>query len=102
MSDKSVTESGPEAEPAELTDDELQSRRGFLIGLGRWSKIVIGAAIFGGLAAPQSDAEAGWLNRRGGGWVNRHGGWINRHRNGGGWVNRHGGGGRGGSWINRR
>ena len=103
MSDKSVTESGPEAELAELTDDELQSRRGFLIGMGRWSKIVIGAALFGGLAVPQSEAEAGWLNRRygGGGWINRRGGgWVNR-RGGGGWVHRNGGG-RGGSWINRR
>ena len=80
-SDKPVTEPGLESEPA---DEELQKRRGFLIGLGRWSKIVIGAAIFGGLALPQEDAEAGWV------WVNRRPVWINRHR----WINRHG-------WINR-
>ncbi len=65
-----MTELGFEVEPA---DEELQSRRGFLIGLGRWPKIVIGAAIFGGLAAPQSEAEAGWLNRHRGdrSWINR-------------------------------
>ena len=112
MSDTSMTEPGPASDAVE---EELNSRRSFLIGMGRWSKIVIGAAVFGGLALPESDAEAGWINRRGGGgggWVNRHGGggggWVNRHgggwvnrHGGGGWVNRHGGGG-GGSWINRR
>lgn len=104
MSDKSMTEPGPAADAA---DEELNSRRSFLIGLGRWSKIVIGAAVFGGLAFPESEAEAGWINRRGGGggWVNRNGGgsWVNRRGGGyggGGWVNRHGGGG-GGGWVNR-
>ncbi|WP_295389768.1 hypothetical protein [uncultured Thiodictyon sp.] len=114
MSDTSMTEPGP---ASDAVDEELHGRRSFLVGLGRWSKIVIGAAVFGGLALPESDAEAGWVNRHGGGgggWVNRHGGggggWVNRHGGGfggGGWVNRHGGGGwvnrhRGGSWINRR
>jgi hypothetical protein len=109
MSDISITESGPAADPV---DEAQQGRRSFLIGLGRWSKIVIGAAVLGGLAVTESDAQAGWLNRHGGGgggWVNRHGGgggWVNRH-GGGGWANRHGGGGwanrhgGGGGWINR-
>lgn len=119
MTDPSMTEPGP---AAHLADEQLRSRRSFLIGLGRWAKVVIGAAVFGGLALPESDAEAGWINRHGGGgggsWINRHGGgggggswinrrggggggWINRHGDGGGgWINRHGGGG-GGSWINR-
>jgi len=100
MSDTPETGPGPASEPV---DEERNGRRGFLIGLGRWSKIVIGAAVFGGLALPQADAEAGWFNRRGG-WINRRGGrgggWINRN-GGGGWANRRGGGS-GGSWINRR
>jgi len=85
----------------DLTDAERRSRRDFLIGLGRWSKIAIGVAVFGGLAAHESDAVAGaWVNRRGG-WINGRGGggggWING--GGGGWVNARGGGG---GWINRR
>lgn len=92
--------SAPEADP--------HSRRDFLRGLGRWSKIAIGVAVFGGLASAQSSAQAvTWINTRGGwnngggSWINRGGGgsWINRG-GGGGWVNRRGGGGTG--WINRR
>jgi hypothetical protein len=102
MSDKPLIEEAPSSE---LDDAVLQSRRDFLIGLGRWSKIVIGAAVFGGLAARMSDAAAGaWVNRRGG-WVNaRSGGagWVNAASGGGGaWVNRRGGSG-GGAWANRR
>lgn len=81
------------SEPA--LDDAQRTRRDFLLGLGRWSKVVIGAACFGGLALPSSTVQAGWLNRRGtvvgGSWANAYGG-------GGTWANRRGGGG----WINRR
>lgn len=83
--------------------DRLLSRRDFLSGLKKWSKIVIAAAAAGTVA---SKTHAGaWVNRRGswangggGGWANRHGGgsWVNR--GGGGWVNRRGAGG----WLNRR
>ena len=100
MSDTPVTDPGDISPTA---DEERQNRRDFLIGLGRWSKIVIGAAIFGGIAASESDAQAGaWINNRGGGggWINGGGGgWINGRGGGGGWVNGRGGGG---SWINRR
>ena len=68
MSDATDIDSGPEF-PAD--DAQRQSRRDFLIGLGRWSKIVIGAAVFGSLAGGGTDAQAG-------AWVNRRGGWINR------------------------
>ena len=87
-------------EPAEL---EQKTRRDFLRSLGRWSAIIIGGAVLGGMMDPPEPAGwvngggGGWVNARGGGgsaaWVNRAGGWIN----GGGWVNRGGG-----SWINSR
>ena len=86
------------------------SRRDFLASLGKWSKIVIGAAIGGGAllaAVEQAEASgAAWANRGGGGggaaWANRAGGggaaaWAN-HGGGGGWVNRYGGGGA--AWVN--
>ncbi|MBK1650208.1 hypothetical protein CKO36_16805 [Rhabdochromatium marinum] len=76
---------------------DLESRRAFLFGLGKWSKAVIVGAIAGGVLLPGREAQAGWLNRRGG----RGGGWINA-RDGVGWGNRRGGGWGGGSWINRR
>jgi hypothetical protein len=88
MSDKPVIEGVPNSPSG---DEELQSRRDFLIGVGRWSKIAIGAAILGGLAAGQREAVAGaWVNRRGGVVVGGGGAWIN---------NRYGGGG---AWVNRR
>ncbi|MGA7979479.1 MAG: hypothetical protein WCA32_04535 [Chromatiaceae bacterium] len=95
MSDKPLIEDAPSTE---LAREELRSRRDFLIGLGRWSKIVIGAAVLGGIAGRVSDAEAAaWVNRRGGlgggAWVN------NRYGGGGAWVNKRGGGG---AWVNRR
>ena len=77
--------------------DELLSRRNFLSGLKKWSKVVIAGAVGIGVG---SKANAGsWVNRRGGaGWANRGGGgWVNRS-GGGGWINRSGGG----SWANRR
>jgi hypothetical protein len=69
--------------------DELQDRRLFLRGMGKWSGAAIAAAVAGTWLGTQQQAS-GWINRRGGG-----GGWING--GGGGWVNRRGGGG----WINR-
>jgi hypothetical protein len=92
-------------EPTEelLDEEDLVSRRDFLVGLGKWSQIVIGLALLGGtIAIPGNDAAArtSWANRIGGGsWANRRGGggWANR-RGGGGWANRRGGGG----WANRR
>ena len=89
MNDKPEIHSDSLSPPLEEAD---LRRRDFLLGLGRWSKVVIGAAVFGGLATTGSDVQAGsWVNRRGGG-----GGWINGS-GGGGWINR-----RGGGWINRR
>ena len=102
----------------ELTEaPEVQERRAFLRGLGKWSQAVIGGVLLGGGLAVSPQTHAGsWINRRGGGWggggswINRGGGgWINRgggygggwiNGGGGGWVNRRGGWG-GGSWINR-
>jgi len=116
----------PEQSDGQSPSDEkaLLTRRDFLVGLKKWSTVVIGGAVLGGLLLPPTDAEAGaWINNRGGwggggwingggggswingggggGWVNRGGGggWVNRG-GGGGWVNHRGGGG--GSWINRR
>ncbi|MGL4400881.1 MAG: hypothetical protein ACRCXD_13505 [Luteolibacter sp.] len=90
---------------------EIQERRVFLKGIGKWSGAAIMAAVAGSFAGSAPEARAAsWINRRGG-WVNRRGGWINR--SGGGWINRGGGnwinrGGSnwinrgGGSWVNRR
>jgi hypothetical protein len=93
-------------------DLELQSRRDFLIGLKKWSAVVIGGAVLGALLA-QDEARAGgaWVNHRGGygggAWANRGGAWVNGHAGwvnsaivgGGSWVNGSGGGG---AWVNRR
>jgi len=85
------------------TKDESLTRREFLAGLKKWSKVVIAGAI-GITVANEAHAGAwvnrygSWVNHGGGGWVNRHyggGSWVNAP--GGGWVNRYGGGG----WINR-
>ncbi len=95
----------------DATDEqELQSRREFLIGLGRWSHAVIaGAVVAGGVALVDKPAQAGaWANRRGGGgaWANGGrpaggGAWVNAKGGGGaGWANRRGGSG--GSWANKR
>ncbi|EIC21580.1 hypothetical protein [Thiorhodovibrio frisius] len=88
----------------ELSEEQqLQSRRGFLLGLGKWSSAVIVGAVAGGTLMPEQSAQAAaWINRRGGGVV-RGGGWIDgRGGSGGGsWANRRGGG-YGGSWVNRR
>lgn len=74
-------------------DEELQDRRRFLQGTGKWSGAAIIAAVAGTMLGAPTEARAGsWINRRGGGG----GGWING--GGGGWINRRVGGG---SWINR-
>jgi hypothetical protein len=69
-----------------------QQRRNFLLGLGKWSAAVVAGAVFGGVIQPR-DAQAGWINNRGGGG----GGWVNG--GGGGWINNRGGGG---GWLNNR
>lgn len=83
-------------------DAALVSRRDFLDRMGKWSKIVIGATLFGGAvlsAERNADASGAWANRGGGGggaaWANRGGG-------GGGaaWAN-HGGGGGVAVWANK-
>lgn len=106
--------------------EELLKRRDFLIGLKKWSKIVIGGALLSGVLTGPEASAGGWINRRGGGWGwingggtwgnggtvwgnsggswgdgggswgNSGGSWVNR--GGGSWVNRHGGG----AWVNRR
>ena len=101
-------------------EEELTDRRGFLMSLGKWSKIVIGGALLGSalLNSPEEARAAGWANRGGGGgawanrsggggaWANRSGGgaWANRTGGGGAWANRSGGGGvwanRGAAWAN--
>ena len=90
-------------------DTELLGRRDFLRSLNKWSRVVIGSALFGGAivklsALPEAEAAA-WANRGGGGaaWANRGGGgaWANRAGGGGAWANRGGAwANRGGAWIN--
>jgi hypothetical protein len=93
MNDQAETQCDQVSPPL---DAEQRRRRDFLLGLGRWSKVVIGAAVFGGLAAPGAEVQAGsWINRRG---VVRGGGWANSYGGGGSWANRRGVGG----WINGR
>ena len=85
--DKKMMNRDPDGEMSNIDE-----RRSFLIGLGKWSKVIVGGALFGGLISVQQNVHAGWVNRRGGGgWVNRRGGWINGRSGGGG-----------GGWINRR
>lgn len=86
-----------EATANAVEDQALQSRRGFLIGLGKWSRAVIVGAVAGGALLTDKPAQAGWLNRRG---CCRGGGWVDGG-GGGSWANRRGGGW-GGSWVNRR
>jgi hypothetical protein len=107
--------------------EKLVNRRDFLVGLKKWSKVVIGVSLLGGtvggLLLENTDAfGSSWVNRGGGGgggWINRPGGgggWLNHAGGGGGWVNHFGGGGTwvnggqggwvnrfggGGSWVNR-
>ncbi len=113
---------GQSGEEIGANEKEIMDRRGFLIGLKKWSKIVIGGALLGsGLlnAGAEKEAEAaGWANRAGGGaaWANRAGGGAAVVKPGGGaavvkpggsaaaWANRAGGGvwaNRGAAWANR-
>ena len=104
---------------AGIVEPEQRARRNFLLGLGKWSKAVIGGVVMGGLLAPGRDANAwGWANRNGGSngsWVNFRGGgwgwgwgpgWFNRPGrwyNNPGWFNRggwHNGGWNNGGWNN--
>lgn len=79
--------------------NEIQDRRIFLKGIGKWSGAAIMAAVAGSIVGTAPEARAGaWINRRGG-WINGGGSWINRGGGGGAWIN---GGGGGGGWINRR
>lgn len=105
-------------------EKEMLNRRDFLVGLKKWSRVVIGGALLSGALADPKASAGSWINRRGGGggwgnggliwgnggsvwgngghgwgnsgghWYNRGGGWGNR---GGSWGNQHGGG----SWANR-
>jgi hypothetical protein len=91
-------------------EEQRLSRREFFAGLGKWSLVVIGAALGAGeLLVSEQEAEAyggAWANRGGGGrgaWANRGGGggaaWANRGGGGAGaWANRAGGGA---AWANR-
>jgi len=100
MTDKhepSKTLDEPVAGPSADEERDLQSRRSFLIGLGKWSRAVIVGAVAGGALLTERPAQAGWLNRRG---CCRGGSWVDGG-GGGSWANRRGGGW-GGSWANRR
>ena len=107
-------------DPADMPD--VEARRTFLRGLGKWSQAVIGGVLLGGALTEPNLAQAavaargyrgsaaagprgGWVNRYGGGgWANRAGGggaWVNGggyRYGGGGWIN---GGGGGAAWVNR-
>src|SRR5208337_733279 len=92
---------GQSGEEIGANEKEMIDRRGFLSGLKKWSKIVIGGALLGsGLlnAGAEKEAEAGaWANRAGGGgraWANRAGGGAAVVKPGGAaaWANRAGGG----------
>lgn len=103
------------AEEGSDQDRISMERRDFLLSLKKWSKVVIGSALFGGAALELGvgrEAEAGaWANRAlgGGAWANGGRAWANAVGGGGSWANRGGawanGGGawanRGGSWVNR-
>jgi hypothetical protein len=73
--------------------EELLKRRDFLIGLKKWSKIVIGGALISGALAAREASAGAWVNRwlGGGAWVNGGSAWVNGRGVGGG-----------GSWINAR
>ncbi|HUM92267.1 MAG TPA: hypothetical protein PLM32_12980, partial [Candidatus Competibacter sp.] len=43
-------------EPTEILEPDLRDRRDFLIGLGKWSKAVIGGVVLGGTLLPEHEA----------------------------------------------
>ena len=97
-----IDHDGAEQIATTAEEQTLQSRRDFLIGLGKWSRAVVAGAVVGSsVLLAERPAQAGWLNRRGccygggGGWINGRGG------GGGGWINRRGGWG-GSGWVNFR
>jgi len=106
------TEGRPGEEPG-INEEKSLDRRAFLLGLKKWSKIVIGGALLGSAllnSGAEKDAEAGvWANRGGGGggaWANHSGGgggaWVNHSGGGGAWANRGAAwANRGGAWVNR-
>ena len=70
MTDKhepSTTPGDPMADAGNGEEQNLQSRRDFLIGLGNWSRAVIVGAVAGGALLANNPAQAAWINRRGGG-----------------------------------
>lgn len=97
MADDRNIESGEDANESD-EEERLLSRRNFLVGLQKWSAIIIGGTLLAG-ALPPPEASA-WVNGRAA-WVNGRGGWVNAAVVGGGagWVNRAGGGGA--AWVNR-
>lgn len=102
MADNPKIEPGEDANESD-EEKRLLSRRNFLVGLHKWSAIIIGGTLLSGnLPPPEASA---WVNGRAGGggsaaWVNGRGGWVNRAVSGGAaWVNRAGGGGA--AWVNR-
>ena len=92
MSDDIKPDVNADVPADENEQEEQRSRRNFLRSLGKWSAVLIGAAV-GGSLLDTPDATS-WVNRGGGAWVNARGGY-----GGGSWVNRSGGGG---AWVNRR
>ena len=78
-----------EEESHETEAQQVMSRRDYLLSLKKWSKVVIGSVLIGGILAASRDADAdgGWVNRRGGGgWANGGGNsWANR-RGLGAWI----------------
>ena len=101
MTDKNESAEGhcqPEPTDSGGEKQDMQSRREFLIGLSKWSRVVVTGAVFGGGMLTHKAADAGWINRRG---CCVGGSWVDGRGSGGSWANRRGGG-FGGSWINRR
>lgn len=110
----------------ETEEQQIMSRRDYLLSLKKWSKVVIGSVLLGSASSTMlsgcvawSDSggswsdyhyDDDWTNYRGGTWVNGGGGWLNGgggwSNGGGGWVNRSGGsgawknGGSSGGWKN--
>jgi len=75
-----------ETEHVHSEEQQTMSRRDYLFSLKKWSKVVIGSVIVGGVLAGTSQNADAWVNRRGGGaWADGGGTWANR-RGLGGWI----------------